>query len=189
MEVSGQRNPWGRSPGTHWTGSWVGPRAGLDAVEWGKIFCSCRKSNTGRPACSSSLSRLSCPGSTYIMWRQVIRITLIRAADVQTEIETRTFRNVKCKSWPRRPIPAVEIPNRPPACSIDENNYQQEKRYTKCGISGRNVQLSCCDFYCEVNGSGCYADSDVSVLILHTGFPFLRSSEIYQVMVISDEWL
>jgi hypothetical protein len=32
-----------RQPGTHWTGSWVGPRVGLDAVE--KRFLHCRESN------------------------------------------------------------------------------------------------------------------------------------------------
>jgi hypothetical protein len=37
MGVSGQRHtpaalyPRGKDPGTHWTGGWVGPRAGLDA--------------------------------------------------------------------------------------------------------------------------------------------------------------
>jgi hypothetical protein len=24
---------WGKNPGIHWIGGWVGPRAGLDAVE------------------------------------------------------------------------------------------------------------------------------------------------------------
>jgi hypothetical protein len=38
MEVSGQERPgrftpWERAPGTHCIGGWVGPRAGLDAVE------------------------------------------------------------------------------------------------------------------------------------------------------------
>jgi hypothetical protein len=37
LEVSGQLHarplyPHGKSPGTHWIGGWVGPKAGLDAV-------------------------------------------------------------------------------------------------------------------------------------------------------------
>jgi hypothetical protein len=44
-------------PGTHWIGGWVGPRAGLDAVEKRQIFPR-RESNPGRPAHSPSLYRL-----------------------------------------------------------------------------------------------------------------------------------
>jgi hypothetical protein len=48
MGVSGQRHapaalyPWGKDPGTHCTGGWVGPRAGLDAEARRKILCLCR---------------------------------------------------------------------------------------------------------------------------------------------------
>jgi hypothetical protein len=38
-----------RTPGTHCTGGWVGPRAGLDTEVRGKIICPCRGSNPGRP--------------------------------------------------------------------------------------------------------------------------------------------
>jgi hypothetical protein len=34
-----------RAPGTHCTGGWVGPRAGLDTEARGKILCPCRGSN------------------------------------------------------------------------------------------------------------------------------------------------
>jgi hypothetical protein len=37
--------PGERIPGTHWIGGWVGPSVGLNAVEWRKIYCSCRESN------------------------------------------------------------------------------------------------------------------------------------------------
>jgi hypothetical protein len=47
--VSGQRHapaalypPGERTPGTHWTGGWVGPRAGLDTGARRKILCACR---------------------------------------------------------------------------------------------------------------------------------------------------
>jgi hypothetical protein len=50
-----------KASGTHWIGGWVGPKAGLDAVEQRKIYCPCRESNPGRPARSPSLYRLSHP--------------------------------------------------------------------------------------------------------------------------------
>jgi hypothetical protein len=40
--------PGKRTPGTHWIGGWVGPRAGLDAGARRKI-CLCRGSNLDRP--------------------------------------------------------------------------------------------------------------------------------------------
>jgi hypothetical protein len=41
--------------GIHWIGGWMGPRAGLDAVEYRQIFFPCRESNSVRPAPSLSL--------------------------------------------------------------------------------------------------------------------------------------
>jgi hypothetical protein len=41
----------------------VGPKTGMGSVEQGKIPCSCRESNLGRSARSSSLYRLSYPDS------------------------------------------------------------------------------------------------------------------------------
>jgi hypothetical protein len=61
MGVSGQRHapaahiPGERTPGTHWIGGWVGPRAGLDAGARRKILCICRGSNPDRPARSQIL--------------------------------------------------------------------------------------------------------------------------------------
>jgi hypothetical protein len=40
--------PGERTPGTHWTGGWVGPRVGLDTEARGKILCSRRESNPDR---------------------------------------------------------------------------------------------------------------------------------------------
>jgi hypothetical protein len=37
------------TPGTHCTGGWVGPRAGLDTQARGDILCLCRGSNPDRP--------------------------------------------------------------------------------------------------------------------------------------------
>jgi hypothetical protein len=48
--VSGQRHAPGKGPpGTHCTGGWVGPRAGLDTDVRGKILCLCQVSNLDRP--------------------------------------------------------------------------------------------------------------------------------------------
>jgi hypothetical protein len=41
--------PGERARGTHCTGGWVGPRAGLDTEDRGKILCPCRGSNPDRP--------------------------------------------------------------------------------------------------------------------------------------------
>jgi hypothetical protein len=55
MEVSGQLHaPTGeRTPGTHCTGGWVGPRAGLDKEARGKILCPCQGSNPDGPVFQS----------------------------------------------------------------------------------------------------------------------------------------
>jgi hypothetical protein len=59
MGVSGQRHaptalyPRERTPGTHWTGGWVGPRAGLDTEAREKILCPNRGSNLDRPVAQS----------------------------------------------------------------------------------------------------------------------------------------
>jgi hypothetical protein len=59
MGVSGQRHapaalyPLGKDPGTHWTGGWVGPRAGLDTEARRKILCplpGIEPVSPGRPA-------------------------------------------------------------------------------------------------------------------------------------------
>jgi hypothetical protein len=61
MGVSGQHHapavlyPGEGTPGTHCTGGWVGPRAGLDAEARGKILCLCRGSNPGHPVHSHTI--------------------------------------------------------------------------------------------------------------------------------------
>jgi hypothetical protein len=59
--VSGQRHapaalyPRERNPGTHWTGGWVGSKAGLDTEVRGKISCLCQGSTLGHPVRSQTL--------------------------------------------------------------------------------------------------------------------------------------
>jgi hypothetical protein len=65
--------PGERPPGTHWTGGWVGPGAGLDAEARRKILCLCRGSNPDRPVRSQTLYSLSCP-SYFIYSRPKISL-------------------------------------------------------------------------------------------------------------------
>jgi hypothetical protein len=71
MGVGGQRHapaalyPRERIPGTHWIGSRVDIRAGLDTEVRGKILFLCRGSNPGRPLCSQTLYCLSYPSYLY----------------------------------------------------------------------------------------------------------------------------
>jgi hypothetical protein len=81
MEVSGQRNapamlyPWEWTPGTHWIGGWVGPRAGLDAGAGRKILCPCQGSNPNRPAHSQTLYCLIY--STLHNWCYILFVSVI----------------------------------------------------------------------------------------------------------------
>jgi hypothetical protein len=64
MEVSGQRHdpaalcPGERTPGTHFTGGWVGLRAGLDTEVKGEILCPCRGSKPDRSLVQSVVNTL-----------------------------------------------------------------------------------------------------------------------------------
>jgi hypothetical protein len=59
----GRFTPGERAPGTHWMGSWVDPRAGLDDVENRKflILSGIELRHFGRPVRSQSLYRLRYP--------------------------------------------------------------------------------------------------------------------------------
>jgi hypothetical protein len=85
----------GKDPGTHCTGGWVGPRAGLDTEARGKILCHCRGSNLDRPvvqpvvrhytawATRLPLSEATAPGwchkivTTYFIWHSQLIIIII----------------------------------------------------------------------------------------------------------------
>jgi hypothetical protein len=55
--------PRERTAATHWTGGWVGLRAGLNTEARGKILFLCTGPNHGRPVCSQTLYWLSYPSS------------------------------------------------------------------------------------------------------------------------------
>jgi hypothetical protein len=69
MEVSGQlHSPAALPTVIHWIGGWVGPRAGLNAVEKRKIvvmlslcvFMSCRSSSSAENRCLLTLRTIIC---------------------------------------------------------------------------------------------------------------------------------
>jgi hypothetical protein len=75
MGWSGQRHapaalcPRERTPGTHCTGGWVGPGAGLDTETRGKILCPCRGSNPDRPVVQSVVKTLYWLSYPRSQWR------------------------------------------------------------------------------------------------------------------------
>jgi hypothetical protein len=66
-------NPGERAFGTHWIGSWVSPRAGLDYMEKRKFLTlpGLELRPLGRPARTQSLYRLSYPGSYDCVYIQM----------------------------------------------------------------------------------------------------------------------
>jgi hypothetical protein len=66
------------TPGTYWTGGWVGPRAGLDDVKKKKflILPGLELRPLDHTACSQSLYRLSYPGAVLFTERVGMAVTL-----------------------------------------------------------------------------------------------------------------
>jgi hypothetical protein len=62
---SGCALPLGKDPGTHCTGGWVGPRAGLDTEVRGKILCLYRGSSPDLPVVQSVVNTLYCLSYPY----------------------------------------------------------------------------------------------------------------------------
>jgi hypothetical protein len=78
--------PGERATGTHWIRSWVGPRAGLDAVAKRKIFKplpGIELRNPDVPDRSQSLHRLSYPSSLHSAVRKVKVLPLLNQAQGQ----------------------------------------------------------------------------------------------------------
>jgi hypothetical protein len=67
--------PEERTPGTHWIGGWVGPRAGLEVGSRTKILCSCRGSNPDQTLyCLSYCGSGIYPDQREIKYRDFISI-------------------------------------------------------------------------------------------------------------------
>jgi hypothetical protein len=81
---------------------WMASRGSLDAAEKRKISCHCRKSNSGCPARSQSLHRLSYPGSPCIfVERRYFHVpkhdpTLKMEATCSFETFVSTYKSVRC---------------------------------------------------------------------------------------------
>jgi hypothetical protein len=88
----------GRSPGTHWIGGWLGPRAGLDDVEKRTFLAlpGLEFRPLGRAARSQSLYRLRSPSSFQLMFRETI---MIHSEIYAKPINTLREQNAVFKYW------------------------------------------------------------------------------------------
>jgi hypothetical protein len=97
-------SPGERTTGTHCTGGWVGPRAGLDTEDRGKILCLCRGSNPDCPVVQPVVRHYTdwakpahwqCFQSSEMSARRIswtdLRITISMQASV-IRVEKRTHR-------------------------------------------------------------------------------------------------
>jgi hypothetical protein len=85
-----------RTPGTHCTGGWVDPRAGLDTEVRGKILCPCRGSNFDRPVVQPVVRHYTAwatpaPENTLILEIIALRVSLPgRGDEFLNAIKTRS---------------------------------------------------------------------------------------------------
>jgi hypothetical protein len=91
--------PGDRASNTHWIVGWVGPRAGLDAVEKRKNSCPCRESNLGRPAHSRSLYLLSYTSTDSYMCMTWCLIEHRDAFPLNKPITAARGRGRECVFW------------------------------------------------------------------------------------------
>jgi hypothetical protein len=68
----------GRTPGNHWTGGWVGLRAGLDTETRRKIFCPCQGSKPARPVRSQIIITELLMFTCYITWAAILCVDGIK---------------------------------------------------------------------------------------------------------------
>jgi hypothetical protein len=107
----------GKIPVTHWTGSWVGPRAGLGAVDMRKISCPCRKTNPGCPARSPSLYLLS-----YHKMYQNFKYKIIMKINM-IQPQANVFRDIQCQKQIFQNYAWIgESPVRSMMCSINDQS-------------------------------------------------------------------
>jgi hypothetical protein len=91
-------SPGERTPGTHCTGGWVGPRAGLDTEARGKILCPRRGSNPDRPVVQPVVRHYTARAPTvYCTWENSL-FGLCPSSDIlKTHNVSETGPVSKCK--------------------------------------------------------------------------------------------
>jgi hypothetical protein len=78
------------TPGTHCTGGWVGPRAGLDTEARGKILCPCRGSNFDLPVVQPVVRH-------YTVWAIKKSTTVYRFCTNQPPVTSSLISSKYCK--------------------------------------------------------------------------------------------
>jgi hypothetical protein len=84
----GRFTPGERASSTHWIKGWVGPRAGLDAVEKRTISFPCQKSNPGRPAAAHRNTEI---WGVYLLLVGIKANEACRIADIAFENKIHIF--------------------------------------------------------------------------------------------------
>jgi hypothetical protein len=116
----------------------MGPRVGLDAVEYRKISCPCRESNPGRPVRSLSLSRLpgfKDDGFPHFIMNQCRYCTKYRypkgGGSVSAEIPVNTSQ--------RRRIHLRDVTRASAICGYAKNNATADNKICTCDVSCRHT--------------------------------------------------
>jgi hypothetical protein len=93
--------PGERTPGTHWKGVWVGPRAGLETETRRKIICLCRRSNPCRPVRSQSLYDWATPALHFISCCYILAFLRVMTAaiSVTTSEKPRSAKRARMCVW------------------------------------------------------------------------------------------
>jgi hypothetical protein len=94
----GRALPPGKGPpGTHCTGGWVGPRAGLDTEARGKIRCLCRGSNPDRPVVQPEVRHYTAwanPAPVFISTRRILPVQCVKTVHCPSHL-SRLFNKFK----------------------------------------------------------------------------------------------
>jgi len=115
--------PGERTPGTHCTGGWVGPRAGLDTEARGKILCPRRGPNPDRPVVQPVVRQSTPNYNVFYMSVSTVSKRLLLGNE-----QTRKW--VDC-TWQADPLTHMQVAalRRPPG------GYKRAERASRCSQS------------------------------------------------------